>query len=250
MKNCRVTEFEAVVNNDSLPKYGCGYLTVNSTVISSIRFSSGTKVKTLGGGEMSYSSNMSSPFTEATIAGDFTVVYFSAGNYKVEINGKYAAVAKVYLAVNSFIHLEDSLKNWVFNVFNDEVSSRNYNVSDINNGTIQINIGKTNLTGSLSDLSVVTSLQIINFNTAGSVTGSITSVAQNIGLAELQLESTQVTGTVEGFAQAQVSAGRVSGTCKVKVGGTPVTYNGSTVSTGTTLTITYNSSLPNGYSIS
>jgi hypothetical protein len=59
-----------------------------------------------------------------------------------------------------------------------------------------------------------------------------------------------VSGSISALAAAQVANGRTSGTLEIVVGDkTQITTDGTTHATAYSYTITFDSSLPNGYSI-
>jgi len=87
---------------------------------------------------------------------------------------------------------------------------------------------------------------------SGVVTGVLNDIAPRLNVESLKFNNsgsvTTLTGDIVDFAEKQVELGRTSGTCVIKACNT-LTYNGSACTSGQTFTITYSSSLPNGYSI-
>lgn len=86
---------------------------------------------------------------------------------------------------------------------------------------------------------------------AGSCNGDIATALGNLkSLTSIKFaNSSQITGSIEGLASALVTNGKTSGSLSVTCNGI-ITYNGTAVSNGTVKTITFDQSVPNGYTVS
>lgn len=104
-----------------------------------------------------------------------------------------------------------------------------------------------------SDFAEYTNLEQINLdavtpNTTTDISGTINDFGQCIKLTNLNFYGRpNISGDLDTLASAMVSNQRTSGTLVVMGQNTGIRYNGNTF---VTKTITFNSSLPNGYSIS
>ena len=78
----------------------------------------------------------------------------------------------------------------------------------------------------LDDLTGSTKITIIDISRLTSAFGNIENLSGNLGITEMAVGRTNVSGDIETFAQAQVEAGRVSGTVEIGVLGTQITVGG------------------------
>ena len=69
----------------------------------------------------------------------------------------------------------------------------------------------------LSSLNNLTRLVIFDERTSSNIVGTLSSVGSLINLTSLALCQTAVTGSIEDFVEAQVAAGRTSGTCNFDI---------------------------------
>jgi hypothetical protein len=91
-----------------------------------------------------------------------------------------------------------------------------------------------------TDIAYCTKMVNLSINDS-KITGNIKDLALLVNTTEINaLRCSLLTGTIEEFAQAQVSAGRNSGTLKISIAKSQVTYNGSVMDSGW-LWITYSS---------
>lgn len=111
----------------------------------------------------------------------------------------------------------------------------------INAGTWLTDPTKNAITGDLADMNPVNTQKMANINLRGFAltTGNVSSLAKFSALITLDLSgSPKFTGELEAFLDAVHANGRVSGTLKVNIGGTSITYNGAPMSGQKTVTFT------------
>lgn len=83
------------------------------------------------------------------------------------------------------------------------------------------------------------------------ITGDIVSFSKCTSMITLGTFQSKISGSIESLAAGMVANGRTSGTLTLFVGGgDAVTYNGNVYPDFKQITVTFNSSVPNGYTIS
>ena len=107
----------------------------------------------------------------------------------------------------------------------------------------------TTVIGDIDAFKDRTSIKNIGINYCTGIYGNLSSFAKLINLNYLYLRSTNIDGELTDFAAAQVANDRTSGALYVTCNG-KIKLNGDIVADNTIKTITFDSSLPNGYSIS
>jgi hypothetical protein len=272
MRNCLVTKLNGTVNNDNLPILGklVFVLEPNQTT-ATMNWSvlAGSKV-TLTGTASAWSDNEAQRIDSN---GEFTARSELYAKLKGGSSGGKAIVENKYLlngfrfnikpteSINSMlVWYTGQLDNILLsNFYGEDVTAPFRGISGITRFTASDIVNK-NILGDISDLAAskdtlarvnVAFSQIsgdIN-NIAGAsltvvsvslsqVSGDVSSLGACTSLTEVNIMQAQnISGTIDSFATAQVSAGRTSGSCVFIDKG------------GSRKTITFNSSLPNGYSI-
>lgn len=242
MGNCLFTKLKGSVANEQLEKLGVLtivaseetigetpspqmkiYLSANKPI--SLKAIGGYISKTVGG---------LSDLTDEVVfesAPTQQAVYFSNGNYKVEINDKYAVTAITYGGSYRTIPKLD------FSKFGYLTS-----LTQIYQGTNDTSFG--NIDG------LCTSINLEDFRAPSTeVTGSLDSFIPCTKLTIIQIARTHITGSLRVFAAGQVAAGRTTGEIAFR-SSNYISLDGNYLSSGTNKVITFNSSLPDGYSIS
>ena len=198
--------------------------------------------------------------------------FVSGGVHKFEVESPGAVgfnPATVDQSTDTFLSLGDSYSKVAFKNESYKITIENkYLLSRLvsRGGSGKVNIFKIDL----SEFEYATNLQYLNLNYTSDLKGNIESL-KNCPLIELKLDAntqiygdiaslgasvnlttfnfnfTKVSGEIVQFAEAQVAAGRTNGTLAIETNGI-VTLNGEVAPI--LITITFDSSLPNGYSIS
>ena len=116
----------------------------------------------------------------------------------------------------------------------------NVNIAAISGmSSIQVlSLGNTATSGSLSSIVNVPTLRSLGLNITN-VTGSISDISTLTELTELKVGSTSVNGTIESYAQGLINNGKTSGSVRVQMNESGVTYQGNSY---TFCTITINGS--------
>lgn len=106
------------------------------------------------------------------------------------------------------------------------------------------------ITGNIESLKNKTTITLIGFDNCYDVYGDIKHLGTliNLSATEMYMQSTQIYGNIEEFAEAMISNGKTSGQIKFALKGAKVKYDGNLI-TQVHTTITFDTSLPNGYSV-
>lgn len=171
-----------------------------------------------------------------TINGDFTVAN--------DFNGNSTLIGGVF--ANSFI---DKSKAFI-----QQISIQQSAIyDDIANFPVcsQLNLlrlsGGNKLYGNIANFPQLPLLQYLYFDDIRNISGELSSLYAANTMVDLGVFNTGITGSLEDFAQACVGRGRTSGTLKINLGGTAITYQGvPATNTNWYWTITFNGS---GYTI-
>lgn len=240
MGNCLLTQLKGNVNNPLLEKFGVLKLEVKSVVETSAYYNllvlsatEPTTIKVVGGGDndgiSETSTGISSPVKEITFSGQKNI-YTTNGNYTLEIKDKY--------------------KLTKINVNGAGYSSCNIILSDLEWLKSLTNLKVINQTssGKLSDLSKLEELTDLDVSSS-KITGNISDIANLIKLEDFRVSYSNIKGDIDDFATKMVTAGRTTGTLTIYCN-IYITWNGVEQTQGKKLYITFNSSAPNGYTIS
>ena len=267
MNNCLVTKLKASVNDDSLLKLGEIKLTIAPTSESKTLAIASTEsiiveiVKAISGnGTFSWSGGTNvSKATIPPILDSYYTLTFSEGEYIVSISNKYA-ITRIesndslnVLDLNGDLSYSEELFSLVLSVKN----FTNNNISQFGNlPIVKFNTSSNNnLKGSINSFSNLTSISSINLNASEdndkiygnisafslskniercqlsrclNIEGNINVFNSSIKLAYLDVYHTKVIGDIDALAQAQIAAGRTTGSLwinssKLTNAGTPFT---------------------------
>ena len=202
MNNCLVTKLKAVVDNDDLEFFGGIEFTVNSEnaitgqVIRSIN-TDNARITVIGDGTMTVNTSPSSTYGNGetfVVPNLARTITFSAGNYKVRIDNKYALA-----------DLRFGRVNW---------KSLNQ-VKNCNEITILAVTMLGYVKGSLSSLEGMTKLTQLQLDRTYGYTGNIKSLGKLTALTKLNLTKNEshdslIEGDVLDFVSEQVKSGRTS----------------------------------------
>lgn len=267
MNDCLVTKLKASVNDDSLLKLGEIKLTIAPTSESKTLAIASTEpiiveiVKAISGdGTFSWSGGTNvSKATIPPILDSYYTLTFSEGEYIVSISNKYAITrlestdSLNVLDLNGDLSYSEGLFSFILSVKN----FTNDNISQFGNLPIKsfITNSNNNLKGSINSFSNLTSISSINLNASEdndkiygnisafslskniercqlsrclNIEGNINVFNNSIKLAYLDVYHTKVIGDIDALAQAQIAAGRTTGSLwinpsKLTNAGTPFT---------------------------
>lgn len=191
MKNCLLTKCKGIVNNDSLVALGVLRIKVTQETITNydqqklVVKGMGVKISTPGANNVATSidgnGNLVNPQESITLANDLmTTLWFSNGNYNIEIDSKY-----------ELVHLYCTMSNSLTPIFKFDLSDLSYckaltslapfkgtgsfeYIKDLTNLNTLYLIGP-NFTGSIDDLGALTLLNNLQIYGGSSITGSIES---------------------------------------------------------------------------
>lgn len=111
-----------------------------------------------------------------------------------------------------------------------------------------LNLMFFDVVGNIRELKNCPSAQVLRFDRTNAM-GNIEDLGELIGLTRLTISYSTIKGDLATFAAKQVAAGRTSGTIAF-TSSEFTTINGTIIGQNVGKTITFDSSLPNGYSIS
>lgn len=243
--NTLVTKLKGSVQNDNLPELGkISFRAVKKETISRpdnqqtimLQFKSGEnrKIKVVPPGAVGFDPATvdQSTDTELVIGTSYVKVAFKNESYKITID-KYL--------LSSFVGRAASGAIGIFDVNLEQFS-----------GAPQLeylNVARfTKATGSVMNLADCPLIECKLTDNAG-INGDLIAFAECTGLTTLSLAWTSVRGEINDLAAAQVANGRTSGTLSITTSAY-ITLNGVAVDENIVKTITFDSSLPNGYSVS
>lgn len=170
-----------------------------------------------------------------TINGDFTVANDFNCNSEL-VGGVFA---------NSFIDKSKAFikqVNMQQNVICDDIA--NFPVCPQLN---QMYLNGSKLYGDVANFPQLPLLQLLNISKQRNIVGTLSSLYVANVMTQLAIANTGITGSLEDFAQACVGRGRTSGTLKIDLGETAITYQGApATNTNWYWTITFSGS---GYTI-
>lgn len=282
--NCLVTKLKSVVNNDNLKKIGCIKMHVivgaNASISTLSNGSPYCSIEIIGDGHFSSTAGGSDNIGTKLVSNYSR--YPSVGEYDIEISNKYPLTNLVmngvtivsmdasdfdFTNVNFFAlfktregvnfnglptNILNTLLTWNFD------DGQNYATLDItklidNTGMTYFKYSSNspasaNLYGDISGLGGKPAMTFLGIKDQNKITGNISSLGGDVALTRIECYKSGVGGAIEDLAAAQVAAGRTSGSLAVFYSA-PVTYNGESPLDYAIKTITFDSSLPNGYSI-
>lgn len=241
--NCLVTTLKSVVNNSELEKLG--ELIVPVVITSetnsdrrrlSFTFSSDAIITCDDGNKLSNNSDFSNPTDsiQYVFGSGYRTIYLLEGTYNVKILSKYK--------LTRFDNPAGVESDGVVNI---DILKFKY-CSEL----AQLNLNyNSKVVGDISNLPIgVTNINFTSvWNNKGNITGNIEDLSSRTNLTQILASYCQnLTGEIVNLC-TEMAKLRTSGTLRLDLRNTKVTYNG-TVPTSI-LTVTFDSSLPNGYSI-
>lgn len=243
MGNCLVTKLNSVVNNDNLDYLDGIKITVkpveNYVDSCFLRFVNATKAFEVfcpdGGNHLSTSSDLSnatsSIIVPAAQMSNFNIYVDKTTEYSIVLRCKYSSVSTVYF-YGKVINVDVS-------DFKHMTGLRGFTCYD------------ATAHGDINQFTKISALQ--SFTVRGNsaqATGNLSTFNSAKNLLTLFVGSGRFTGEIKDLADAQVAGGspRTSGSLAITSNGV-LTLNGVLVPYNTTKTITFDSSLPGGYSI-
>lgn len=254
MENCLLTTLKAAVQNENLSKLGVLRVhiikkdTIGSNddrlIISPVSGSSIT-IKIVGNtGGFSTTSTGPRTTTEITISSE-TSLWFANETYDVEVSNKYAikmfyAAGLAYGSIISCNINELVYSGHLYNLsFNDDHFTGDIkSIKNMSELYIYEDSTGSEVYGSLAEMmdgNTLGEISMLKMQYNNHVSGVLSEVGGLVSLATLY-PSKLITGSIEDFADAQLAAGRTSGSVVVK-GNNLITYNGQTFTS--TKTITY-----------
>lgn len=250
MNNCLVTKLKATVNDDSLLKLGEIRLTIAPTSSAKTLQIASTEpvvveiVKVISGnGTFSWreGTNVSKATIPPTLDSYYSLT-FSEGEYIVSISNKYAIIRLStsdnldVLLLNGDLSYSEGLTTYILptKVFSDSDISQfenkpitaftpgpnnnltgSINVFSNLTSIIQINLqvpeGNDKIYGNISALSLSKNIQTCLLGRRTNIEGNINVFNSSIALTKLDVYQTKVIGDIDTLAQAQIAAGRTSG---------------------------------------
>ena len=239
MANCLVTKLKEVVNNSNLPilgEYAMLEVTTEGLGVT-------LRVKNYDESDVELRCDENGRFSNGqktiTLHGEGTLVEtLSSINTKTVIYIKN--IEKLEILVN-----EESRSG----------TGVGWGYKDLSNLQYLSRIKKLGFRNGYSDINSFKDLTTLEWLKAdkSNCGGELSSLAELTNLTSLGLLDTSVAGSVDDFAQAQIANGRTSGQLRV-YGNNKITYPNNGESTiiprNKYVIITYNSALPDGYSIS
>lgn len=241
-KNCLNEKLKASTNNGSLPYLGYITLMINTNVGSYLEIDNkeAITVESIGGNHLSSTSGGEKTniidVPAHAYGGTRVNVYYDSGNYVIRISKKYVNHIR-YIWTGGVSGLSCDISQFAYCIASPEVAS-----------SATLYIGSTGVYGNLAELSNIDLMATAIILTSTKVSGNIDGLAKTTRLASLNTKDTTINGSLEGLASGMVTNGRTSGTLAVTCN-EYITLNGAVVGNNVTKTITFNSSLPNGYSI-
>jgi hypothetical protein len=254
--NCLVTKLKGVVDNDNLIKLGEIKVNVEAASITraAVRGGSVPCTITLGGTIKAYIDNaktteISSPFTSI----DHPDFYLE-GEGEVSVLNKYALriLRLKGITLQDIMYCSEKFSS--AELLSGDVSKMDEIIGKYTSLT-RITFTDSEAYGEIplitTEHHALTELKIsdIPYTSRIDVTGSIMNLVNLLSLQTLDANKSKVSGEINDFAAAQVAKGRGTNgeeTLTIYGNGTYITYSGASINNAR---ITYNSSLPNGYSV-
>lgn len=257
MENCVVTKLIGVVDNDNLSKVGVLQYEVyvdngkafkiqctnagesvitlkNATVASAVRGtvidSTHVSIGAVGQSGITYitiNENITSVIVE--VSNKYNITYLGEPGIKAIKNG----LAEIdYLSELSELQLK--------NYGSDSNLSAFANAKYTNSLTrLMIDNSKEKMSGDISYLSIFENLQYFRCTINAAISGSILSFGALTDLAQLNIDGTSISGTVEEFVAAQRTAGRTTGSILLGYTMALVTYNGLPITGSSNKTLSW-----------
>lgn len=285
MENCLVTKLFATVDNDNLKKVGCikfHAIVGSNAQINRLGGSTAPFCKIKLGGSGYFHSTRGGSDNFGNEQDSTSATFPAAGEYDIEIMNKYPLLELVMLDIEvvsidaadfdytsvtacalfktaagaNFSTMPESIANsFVTWNFDDGENLATMDISIFANNNVlryfkfSVNMGDGvfgNLYGDIVNLADKPSMTFLGIKNQKKITGDIASLGTDIGLTRIECYNSGVEGTIEGIAEAQVAAGRTSGSLVVFYGN-KISYNGEYPLDSATKTITFSDS---GYTVS
>lgn len=244
--NCLVTKLKSVVNNDNLPylEYvtlkiskdtsiaGGSYIQIDNKEAITVESVGGNHLSTTSGGEKTNIVNIGAH----QYGGTRTDIYFDNDDYVIRINKKYIHHIR-YIWVGATKILSCDVSQFAYCMASSDVASSSV-----------LNLGSSGVRGDIGKLANI-DMMITNLTAANSnICGNIVGMSGSLRLENLGAQGTEIVGEIRELAIAMVNKGRTSGTLIVQCNDY-ITLDSVVVGNNVSKTITFDSSLPNGYSI-
>lgn len=176
---------------------------------------------------------------------------------------KYCHLVEFFLtpALIPFDNIEslnlDEMQGWVnpleltkFNVDLNNLNAANYLYGDIANlaqftNLTELVIVQSNISGNIASLAPLVNLTTLQFNKNANITGNIASLGTLVNLTTLNSFNTNLIGSIEGFVQAQRTAGRTTESTGITIPyglGSGVTFNGNLIGNALNRVLTWTAS--------
>ena len=269
MANCLKTQLKSTVNNEFLPKIGEFKFRVKVPVDISqggativINSYDNSYTVTVPSDKHIYDSTHTVIDTNgvATLSGYKTVYIMDAGEYYVSINSKYnvwfisgfvnGSLLKNNISLSDFKYFEN-LKTLISSSklkgdFSDLLPLKEH----LSSLTISQYPQNDFVTGTTEIIGQFTQMSNLVLSGNRALTGNISELRNLKSLNIFKTDGTTISGEITDLADAMVSGSnpRTSGSLAITCNGI-ITLNGDKVSFGTKKTITFDSSIPDGYSI-
>lgn len=244
--NTFLTKIKGTAQNDNLPELGkISFRAIKQNTITNpdyqqaimLQFKTGgnRKIKVVSPGAVGLNPATvdKSTDTELSLSTSYTKVAFKNESYKITIDSKYL--------LSSFVGRAASGAKGIFDVNIEQFSG----ASQLE----YLNVARfTKVTGSvmsLADCPLIECKLIDNTD----INGNLIAFAKCTGLTTLTLAWTSVRGEINELAAAQVANGRTSGKLFINTSAF-ITLDGTLVGENKSKTVIFDSSLPNGYSVS
>lgn len=244
--NTFLTKIKGTAQNDNLPELGkISFRAIKQNTITNpdyqqaimLQFKTGgnriIKVVSPGAVGLNPATVDQSTDTQLGLGTSYTKVAFKNESYKITIDSKYL--------LSSFVGRAASGAEGIFGVnleqFNGASRLEYLNVTRF-----------TEATGSVINLADCPLIEC-KLSVNADINGDLKAFAKCTGLTTLTLSWTSVRGEINDLAAAQVANGRTSGALSITTSAY-ITLNGVVVENNVIKTITFDSSLPNGYSVS
>jgi len=270
MVNCLKTQLKSTVNNEDLTKIGEFKFRVKVPVGISqgsaaitINAYGGSYTITVPSDKHIYDSTNTAIDTNgvATLSGYKTVYIMDAGEYYVSINSKYqiwflsglvdGSQVKNDILLSDFEYFEN-LKTFTTSTkvkgdFSDLLPIKEH----LSSLTISQFPQNYEVTGTTEIIGQFTEMSTLVLTGNGALSGDIAELGNLKSMVTFKADGTAISGEITDLADAMVGGDepRTSGTLAITCNGI-ITLNGSIVSSGTVKTVTFDSSLPDGYSVS
>jgi hypothetical protein len=244
MGKCLITKLKEVVDNENLVTMdtlkmtvkGVASLTPSANAITVVMYyGNSSKFRVTGEGALARSAADIQTSTDKVLSVNNTMAYVKNVDCNLYVTNKNK-IEKFYISpsnVDSIIHIDVSEFKYLSSpLFSD------------------IRVNGNSVSGDIIAFKVCTRLTKLDI-VKTACNGDIAAALGNLkSLTSVNVtNSSYITGSIEGLASALVANGKTSGSLSV-IGNGTITYNGTAVPNGTAKTITFDQSVPNGYTVS